>query len=107
MSDTYVERVLRGESLWTDIDDYVAEWHRQRPGKPLHAYLGMSRDDYGLWVEQPRALRLILAARERDEPVVELLRRADEHAVAARGLSAEDAKIVRQWLQRTGRLPKD
>jgi hypothetical protein len=106
MSETYMDQVLEGEALWTDIDDYVARWHEEQPGLELHDFLGMTWDEYALWAEQPRALRLIIAARQRDEPVVELVQRTEEHAVAARGLSDRDVRVVRSWLQETGRLPK-
>lgn len=105
MSDTYIDSVLSGSVLWTDIEEWVERWHRERPAEKLHQRLGMTRDEYGLWVEQPRALRIIIAARERNEPVLDLLSRTDDRAIAARGLSAADVQVVREWLQETGRLP--
>ncbi len=105
MSETYITQVLSGRALWTDIDDFVSQWHAKRPAKKLHDFLGMSWDEYALWVEQPRALRVIIAAHERDEPVLDLVTEPEEHAVAARGLSAQDVRVVRAWLQETGRLP--
>ena len=106
MSETYIDRVLEGSTLWTDIDDYVGRWHDDPKGE-LHEFLGFAWEEYALWVEQPRALRLIIASHERGEPVTELLAHADEAAVAARGLSDQDVRIVREWLQETGRLQKD
>lgn len=105
MSDRFVDDVLAGSALWTDIDDYVAEWHEGGSDEPLHEFLGLTKDEYALWVEKPEALRLILAAREYKEPLNELLVEADEFALAARGLSQGDVRTVRSWLQRTGRLP--
>jgi hypothetical protein len=106
MSETYVDQVLEGSALWTDIDDFVDEWHESGPEVPLHEYLGFSWDDYRLWVEQPRSLRMILAAHKYHEPVGALAERSgDLEALAARGLSPEDTQIVRAWLHQTGRLP--
>lgn len=106
MSEAYLEQVLEGTALWTDIDDFVEAWHDGGGfGQELHDYLGLKWNEYALWVERPNTLRAIIAAHELDEPLEELLQRSDDHAVAARSLSPEDAQEVRGWLQRTGRLP--
>jgi hypothetical protein len=84
----------------------VERWHEGGGfGQELHDYLGLTRNEDALWVERPNTLRAIIASRELDEPLGELLERTDEHAVAARGLTPEDARAVREWLERTGRLP--
>lgn len=50
----------------TVIDDYVSRWHEddQEP-IALHHYLGMSLADYGLWMQKPDALQVILAEARR------------------------------------------
>src|SRR3954468_11442438 len=108
MSERFIDQVLDGAALWTDIEAYVQRWHEERPADELHEFLGFTPDEYALWVEQPRALRLIIAARERHQPVQELLTQAGEHehAFAARGLDQKDVQVVRGWLQQTGRLPE-
>jgi hypothetical protein len=105
--DTYIEKVLEGTALWTDIDDYIERWHDAAGDSGIEDFLGMTKEDYGLFVEQPRSLRFILAAHESNESVVDLLETADDHAIAARGLDPADAAKVRQWLKSTGRLPSD
>jgi hypothetical protein len=106
MSETYLEQVLEGRALWTDIDEFVEAWHEGGGfGQELHEYLGLPWAEYALWVERPNTLRAIIASHELDEPLDELLDRSDAYAVAARGLAPEDARAVREWLQRTGRLP--
>lgn len=105
MSETFMDEVLHGIALWTDIDDWVDRWHDGAGTAELHEFLGMSWDEYRLWAEQPSALRLLIAARERGEPVGRMLEEADEFSFAARGLSAKDAETVHLWLQKTGRLP--
>ena len=104
MSDSYVDDVLSGSVPWTDIDDYVERWHMDGDATSIHAALGMSRHDYGLYVEEPRSLRFILAAREAEESVEDLLTKSDDGVIAARGLNPADAKRVRDWLVKTGRL---
>jgi hypothetical protein len=105
MSETYLEQVLEGDALWTDIEDFVSRWHEGGGrDQQLHDYLGLPWDEFALWVERPEALRAIIASHERDEPLQALLERTDEQAVAARGLPPEDAQAVREWLRQTGRI---
>jgi hypothetical protein len=105
MSEPYLEQVLEGTTLWTDIEDFVKAWHEGGGfGQELHDYLGLTWNEYALWVERPNTLRAIIASHELDDSLEELLERIDEHAIAARGLIPEDAQAVREWLQRTGRL---
>lgn len=107
MSETYLDKVLVGAALWTEIDDYVSEWHHGESDAELHDYLGLTWDEYSLWAEQPRALRLIIAARHRDRPVLDFVAKVDDYALAARGgLTEDEARTVREWLEQTGRLPK-
>lgn len=103
MSETFLDEVLEGSVPWTEIDDWVDRWHESDEDRELHEFLGMSWDEFRLWAEQPAALRFIISAREHGEPVEDLLK-APGHAVAARGLSEQDARIVRRWLKKTGRL---
>lgn len=106
MSDTFVDAVLDCTALWTDIEDWVRDWHDGRDdGRKLREYLGMTRPEYRLWVECPKALRMIIAARENEQPVEEFIADFDELAVAARGLSSSDVHAVQRWLRETGRLP--
>lgn len=105
MSDTLMDRLLRGEAFLDDVDDYVDEWHESSTGESLAEHLGMARNEYALWVEQPDSLRLIVAAREEEQPVEEFVAAADPLAIAARGVSAADARTVVEWLRATGRLP--
>jgi hypothetical protein len=108
MSENYVQDVLSGDALWTEIEDYVEQWHNSESAEPSIAdFLGMTQREYDLYVEQPASLRFILAAHALDEPVESLVQRSDEHLVAARGLSQREAEKVRRWLQHTGRLQAD
>jgi hypothetical protein len=104
MSETFMQRVLEGRELWLDADDWVERWHDGEGKVPLHDYLGMTWSEYQLWTEKPEALRLIIAARQANRPVEELLADTHEFAVAARGVSETDASVVAQWLKDTGRL---
>ncbi len=108
MSETFMSAVLSGDALWIDADDWVARWHDGDGSDiELHDFLGMTWDDYRLWTERPQALRMIIAAHERDEPVERYVAEAGELAIAARGVTANDWAVVLKWLKRTGRIPQD
>ncbi|HSZ70880.1 MAG TPA: hypothetical protein VK756_11025 [Solirubrobacteraceae bacterium] len=106
MSDTFIDEVLEGAALWTDVERWVGDWHAGNgEGRELREYLGMTWPEYQLWVERPAALRMIIAAREHELPVETFVADFDEMAVAARGLSSADVHLVERWLKETGRLP--
>jgi hypothetical protein len=103
--ERFVELCLAGDVLMDEIDDYVHAWHTGDTKESIYDFLGMTREEYDLWVEQPRSLRLILAARERGIPLYEALERQEElEPVAARAADPEAAKVVLEWLRKTGRM---
>ena len=103
---TYVERALHGQATLDDIDDYIDTWHRGDDPRELHEFLGMTWDEYRLWVERPVALRHILFARRHNVPVELVLEKyvLDKEPVAARARDASEARELLEWLKKTGRL---
>jgi hypothetical protein len=76
---TFIDDLLSGRALVSDIDDYIDRWHDSPEGSPeaamqLHEFLGMSWDEYRLWAEQPASLRFALAARRAKRPLPDVLR---------------------------------
>lgn len=74
---TFGDLWLQGEVLADEIDDFVDTWHESDTGKPLHAFLGLTREEYGLWVERPAALDIILEARKRGGSISDYRDEAD------------------------------
>jgi len=104
---TFMELCLAGRVVQDEIDDYIDLWHEDEMAtEPLHDFLGMTKDEYDLWVEQPGALRLILAAREEHDHNLygAIERYADMAPVATRAADSEAAKVVVRWLRSTGRI---
>jgi hypothetical protein len=104
--DTFMDKTLRGEVLMDEIDDFVEAWHDdETTDLSIAPYLGMTQEEYDLWVEKPGALRLIVAAREEEEPLYEAISRfAELEPVAARAADPGAARVVLQWLRQTGRI---
>jgi hypothetical protein len=105
---TFIDLCLSGEVVMDEIDDLVDEWHQDGGStESLHAFLGMTAEEYALWVEKPGSLRLILAAREEGAPLYEAIERfAELEPVAARAADPEAAMVVLKWLRKTGRIKR-
>jgi hypothetical protein len=63
---TFLDACLAGAALLADVDDRVDRWHDaygapNGPQIPLREYLGLTSDEYALWVEQPGSLRFAAA----------------------------------------------
>ena len=61
--DTFIEKCLRSDESPGAIDDYVDQWHEGESDRPLHTFLGMTREEYGAWVEGLDLLVSLLNAR--------------------------------------------
>lgn len=105
----YMDLLLRGEVLMQDIDDFIDAWHEAHDGSAassvsLAEYLGMTEDEYQLWVEHPGALRFIAAAHRARQPVGVLLASRDQLALAARASDRAEAERLVRWLVKRGRI---
>jgi hypothetical protein len=103
---TFIDLCLSGDVVMDEIDDFVETWHTDESiDEPIDGFLGMTEEEYALWVEQPGSLRLILAAREEGAPLYEAIERfAELEPITARAADPEAARVVLQWLRKTGRI---
>jgi hypothetical protein len=100
----FIEKVLEGDVLHTEIDDFVEQWHHTKTDQSLADFLGLTDDEYALWVEQPEALRSILFCRKHDISREEASEWQDAHRLAARSQGLGDPEKLLNWLKKTGRL---
>ncbi|GAA3145055.1 hypothetical protein [Streptomyces echinatus] len=101
---TFVDRVMSGQALLMDIDDYVDEWHDSSDDLgPLHQFLGLTDVEYSLWVERPESIRFIIAAR-RTGVTPQRAQDLSSVALAARAKDDSEAAGVLDWLIKTGRV---
>jgi len=63
-SESFVSLAISGHATVEQIDDYVDRWHSEPGNLSLHEFLGMSRDEYALWVRSPDMLGAILTSRK-------------------------------------------
>lgn len=101
---TFVDSCLAGHAFLTDIDDYVDAWHDGDDPRDLGEFLGMTSDEYRLWVERPETLRFILSAHKNCVNVTDVVLRKADLMAAARTTEHDEAVKVVGWLMKTGRL---
>jgi hypothetical protein len=102
-SPTFFDLYSSGQALSDDIDDFIDSWHEgadlQARSLPLHEYLGLTLDEYELWVHDPDVLPQILIARRESRPLSEVMNDyLDELPMAARADDAATVKALRAWL---------
>ncbi len=92
---------MSGHFLMDEIDDFVDDWH----GNPnqdieLHEYLGMTWEEYSLWVACPDCLSDIAYSRRRDIPLTKAVNDNihDNLKLAARSDKAWKIALLQQWI---------
>jgi hypothetical protein len=72
----FIELYLKGKVLPEKIDDYVDQWHANPGGQEIYEFLGMSREEYGLWLRDPKVLPQIAQARKEHRHLAKFKARA-------------------------------
>ena len=70
-SKRFIDLALNGEVLADEIDDFIEAWHESDSAEELPEFLGMTDQEYSLWVGDPSYLSLILSARHRKQALLE------------------------------------
>lgn len=94
----FIHNCLTGDALLDEIDDYIDKWHDGDSELPLHAYLGMSRDEYAAWIESPDSLTYIVSARLYNVNYKDVI--AQVATMAARSANGSKMPEVRSWLDK-------
>jgi hypothetical protein len=73
----FFELYSRGEATSDSIEHYIDRWHDRYKGKekypPLHKYLGMTREEYEVWLYDPFSLPCILLARQSGKSLADIM----------------------------------
>ncbi|NVD69249.1 hypothetical protein HUX88_01585 [Duganella sp. BJB1802] len=96
----FIEKCLLREAKPEDIDDFIELWH-QNPGKqPLHEYLGMTRNEYALWIANAAILPTLLNIRSKHQSMDQLLAEFDhQFPTIAKSTSPSGAMALMKWLK--------
>jgi hypothetical protein len=103
MSRTFIDLCVQGEALLDDIDEFVDMWHNSADDGGLSDFLGMTLEEYSLWISQPDILPYVITARRIGKPISEIV--ADVNLpMAARSDNPSKAKKLMQWLESQGKV---
>lgn len=91
---------INGDALMSDVNDYIDKWHESDSSLPLHDFLGMSKKEYMLFVEDENYLGNIITAHKFDKNVESIIR--NEMAIAARSDDAVKSRRLQKWLESEG-----
>lgn len=104
---SFFDLYRRGSASEDDLDAFVERWHATYAGHPafppLHAWLGLTRDEYEVLLCDPLALPSILRARQTETTLIDIMAERYEHLRASG--RREDATIrfaLGNWLKRQG-----
>ncbi|MFS0864918.1 hypothetical protein [Fredinandcohnia sp. 179-A 10B2 NHS] len=100
----FMDACMQGEALLEDIEEYVEEWHEGDSEEEIYEYLGMTFEEYAIWVENDSMLKTIFYARRIGKSISELIQENNGEKLVARAASPEEAAAVKEWLKKTGRL---
>jgi len=102
---TFIDLYLNGQVLPEDIDDYIDSWHADPRGQQIYEFLGMSEQEYSLWLRDPDALPHIARARRERKPLEEVISSAlNEMPIAARSSDVIKVQRLKHWLEEHGKI---
>jgi hypothetical protein len=97
---TFIEFYLKGTVSAEDIDDYVDSWHATAEAGEIYEFLGLSEEEYALWLRDPDVLPHIARARVEGKPLVAVIHSAlQEMAVASRSSNGMKIERLKRWLE--------
>ncbi len=95
----FLERYLNGDVLAGDIDDYVDLWHERCDDQQIYEFLGLTRDEYALWLRDPDVLPHIARARRENQPLAKVIASSmKEMPMAARSSDVVKIQRLKRWL---------
>jgi hypothetical protein len=111
-SPSFVDDLLVGRALISDLDDYVDRWHAlpaEDPdaSKKLHEFLGMSWEEYSSVIRFPASIRFVVAARRAGESLEQTVEEMGVAGIAARADTRQDAEQLLRWLKSRGLIEDD
>ena len=69
----FIDLYLEGRASAEDINDSIDAWHNGSGRQSIYSYLGMTEDEYSLWLRDPGVLPLIARAHKELRPVREII----------------------------------
>ena len=97
----FIDDCLNGNALLSDIDSIVDKWYEGviKNDISLRDVLGMTQEEYVLWMRDPANINFIVHARQRNIPVEAAIEEFFSLPMAARGSSKEEINAIMKWLE--------
>jgi hypothetical protein len=98
----FIDDCLNGDAFLSDIDYFVDQWHQGeiKGDISLREALGMTKDEYVLWMKDPDNINFIIHARQRRIPVEAAIDEFFSLPMAARGSSKDEINSIVKWLKK-------
>lgn len=58
----FIEDCLSGNTILQEIDNYIDQWHDSQSDQTIYEYLGMTKEEYALFVKDENSLKSIIMA---------------------------------------------
>lgn len=98
----FIDKCINGDVLYEEIDEFVKAWHEGDSKEAIEDYLGMTNQEYSLWVSDPKVLPFIITAHRDNTPILKLLEELESLPLAARASTPEKAMQLMKWLKDQG-----
>lgn len=102
---SFLDQVMTGARLLAEVDDVVDAWHGGDDPTDLRQVLGMTPEEYSLWLRDPDMLAVICTARRYRRPLVDAVNdNLPQLRMAARAADAAKLKAIEAWLRQQGKI---
>jgi hypothetical protein len=97
---SFMSLAISGQVLSDEIEDFVEAWHESDSNEEIHEFLGMTFEEYSLWVADADSINIILAARHSHIPLKEAVNDnlRSQQRIAARSDEAGKLAILSRWI---------
>ena len=96
MSD-FIKKCISGDAVLGDIDNYIDQWHEGDSDLPLHEYLGMTKREYALFIEDETYLAYIVTAHKQHDDIRNIIQ--NQIHMAARSANHAKSARIEKWLK--------
>jgi hypothetical protein len=74
----FIEQCQSQQASLDEIDDFIDEWHEHPRGQSLHEFLGMTREEYSLWITDSSILPVIVSLHAQNRTIDDVLSKSPD-----------------------------
>ena len=93
----FIRDCINGDALLTEIDDYIEVWHNSNTDELLHSFLGMTKHEYALYIEDETYLASIITAHKEGRKIESII--SNHLSMAARSDNPSKSERLQRWLK--------